>query len=48
MWQATDRLGIGVGYNDFGFRFDIDDEGDFSGRVRWDYDGALAFVTFMF
>jgi hypothetical protein len=50
VWQATDHLGIGVGYNDFGFRFDIDDEdeGKFNGRLRWDYGGAIAFVTFMF
>jgi hypothetical protein len=48
VWQATDHFGIGVGYNDFRFSFDIDDEGDFEGRLRWDYGGAMAFVTFMF
>lgn len=47
-WQATDHLGIGIGYNDFGFRFDLDDEGKFNGRLRWDYAGALAFVTIVF
>jgi hypothetical protein len=50
VWQMTDHVGIGVGYNDFGFRFDIEDEGerDFNGRLRWDYGGAMAFATFMF
>lgn len=48
VWQATNHLGIGVGYNDFQFRFDIDDEGDFNGRLRWNYGGALAFASFMF
>lgn len=48
VWQATDHLGIGVGYNDFGFRFDIDARGDFDGRLRWNYGGAMAFATFMF
>jgi hypothetical protein len=48
VWQATDHLGIGVGYNDFRFRFDLDDEGNFSGRLRWNYGGAIAFASFMF
>jgi hypothetical protein len=48
VWQLSDHVGLGVGYNDFGFRFDIDDRGDFDGRLRWDYGGAIAFATFMF
>jgi hypothetical protein len=48
VWQATPRVGIGVGYNDFRFRFDIDDEGDFNGRLRWNYGGAIAFASVMF
>ena len=48
VWQMTDHVGIGVAYNDFAFRFDIEDRGDFDGRVRWDYGGAIAYVTFMF
>jgi len=48
VWQATDHVGIGVGYNDFGFRFDINDKRDFDGRLRWNYGGAMAFATFMF
>jgi hypothetical protein len=48
VWQATDHVGIGVGYNDFGFRFDINARGDFDGRLRWNYGGAMAFATVMF
>jgi len=48
VWQATDHFGVGIGYNDFGFRFDLDDEGEFDGRLRWDYGGAFAFASFMF
>jgi hypothetical protein len=48
VWQLADHVGIGIGYNDFGFRFDIDDAHDFDGRLRWDYGGAFAFATFMF
>src|SRR5688572_1100001 len=31
VWQFADHVGIGIGYNDFGFRFDIDDAHDFDG-----------------
>jgi hypothetical protein len=48
VWQLADHVGVGLGYNDFGFRFDIDDRGDFDGRLRWDYGGAFAFATLMF
>ena len=48
VWQFADHVGIGIGYNDFGFRFDIEDRHDFDGRLRWDYGGAIAFATFMF
>jgi hypothetical protein len=48
VWQASDHVGVGIGYNDFGFRFDITDKNDFDGRLRWDYGGAMAFATFMF
>jgi len=47
-WQPTDHFGVGLGYNDFGFRFDINSKRDFDGRLRWNYGGALAFATFMF
>ena len=48
VWQGSDHFGIGLGYNDFGFRFDIDSKRDFDGRLRWNYGGAMAFATFMF
>ena len=48
VWQATDHFGVGVGYNDFRFSFDISDNGAFDGRLRWNYGGAMAFATFMF
>ena len=48
VWQFTDHVGVGIGYNDFGFRFDIEDARDFDGRLRWDYGGAIAFASFMF
>jgi hypothetical protein len=48
VWQATDHVGVGVGYNDFRFSFDISDNGAFDGRLRWNYGGAMAFATFMF
>lgn len=46
VWQCTDHLGLGIAYNDFGFRFDIEDR--FDGRLRWNYGGAFAFASFMF
>lgn len=48
VWQFSDHVGIGIAYNDFGFRFDIEDRPDFDGRLRWDYGGAIAFANFMF
>jgi hypothetical protein len=48
VWQATDHVGIGLGYNDFGFRFDVSSRRDFDGRLRWNYGGAMAFATFRF
>jgi hypothetical protein len=50
VWQASDHVGFGIAYNDFGFKFDIDEQGanDFNGHLRWDYSGAVAFATFMF
>jgi hypothetical protein len=48
VWQLADHVGVGLGYNDFGFKFDIEDRGDFDGRLRWDYGGAFVFATVMF
>lgn len=47
VWQATPRFGVGLGYNDFRFRFRLDKDA-FSGRLRWNYGGAIAFASFMF
>lgn len=47
-WQASDRFGIGIGYNDFRFRFDLEDEDEFTGRLHWDYAGVLAFAYVSF
>lgn len=47
VWQATPRFGVGLGYNDFRFKFKLDSD-DFSGRLRWNYGGAMAFASVMF
>ena len=47
VWQATPRFGLGLGYNDFRFRFDLDKD-LFSGRLRWSYGGAMAFASVTF
>lgn len=47
VWQATPHVGLGLGYNDFRFRFDID-RSAFSGRLVCSYGGAMAFASIMF
>ena len=47
IWQATPRVGIGLGYNDFRFKFRLDKD-RFDGKLRWNYGGAMAFVTVMY
>ncbi|HEY6125482.1 MAG TPA: hypothetical protein VIV63_12590 [Steroidobacteraceae bacterium] len=47
VWQATPRFGVGLGYNDFRFRFDLE-KNLFSGRLRWNYGGAMAFASVTF
>jgi hypothetical protein len=47
IWQATPHFGVGLGYNDFRFRMKIDKD-LFSGRLRWNYGGAIAFASVMF
>lgn len=47
VWQATDHVGIGLGYNDFRFKFRLDKD-RFDGKLRWNYGGAMAFVTVMY
>jgi hypothetical protein len=48
VWQFSDHVGAGVAYNDFGFNVDVDNEKRFNGELRWDYGGAIAFVSVMF
>jgi len=38
---------VGLGYNDFRFRFDLDKQ-LFDGRLRWNYGGAMAFASLAF
>lgn len=47
VWQATPHVGIGLGYNDFRFKFRLDKD-TFKGGLRWDYGGAMAFASLMF
>lgn len=47
VWQATPRFGVGLGYNDFRFRFELDKD-LFSGRLRWNYGGGMAFASVTF
>ena len=48
VWQFSRHIGVGVGYNDFRFRFNIDDDGNFNGRLRTGYGGALLFLSATF
>jgi len=47
VWQATPHVGIGLGYNDFRFKFRLDKE-HFDGKLKWNYGGAMAFVTLIY
>lgn len=47
VWQATPHVGVGLGYNDFRFRFRMDRD-RFDGRLRWNYGGAMAFVSVVY
>ncbi len=47
VWQATPHVGIGLGYNDFRFKFRLDKD-RFDGKLKWNYGGAMAFVTVMY
>jgi hypothetical protein len=47
VWQATPHVGIGVGYNDFRFKFRMDQD-HFDGKLKWNYGGAMAFFTVMY
>jgi hypothetical protein len=48
VWQFADHVGVGLGYNDFGFKFDIEDRRNFDGRLRWNYGGLMAFASVAF
>lgn len=47
VWQPIRNLGLGIGYNDFVTRLDVEEE-RFTGRLRFEYGGALAFLTLAF
>jgi len=47
VWQATEHVGVGLGYNDFRFKFRLDRE-SFDGKLKWNYGGTMAFVTVMY
>lgn len=46
-WQPLRNVGVGVGYNNFATRLDVD-QAQFDGRLKFSYDGALGFVTVAF
>jgi hypothetical protein len=43
-WFPTRNFGVGVAYNEFVTRVEID-KGDFNGKLRLGYGGPIAFVT---
>jgi len=47
VWQATPHVGVGLGYNDFRFKFRLDKD-RFDGRLKWNYGGAMAFVSVVY
>lgn len=47
VWQPLRNVGIGIGYNDFETRLDVD-ASRFNGRLELSYAGGLAFVTVAF
>jgi|SRR5882672_191414 len=46
-WMPWRNFGIGVGYNYFTTRVDVT-RNDFDGRLKFGYNGAMAYVTFAF
>jgi hypothetical protein len=42
VWMFAEHFGVGLGYNQFAFRVDVD-EGNFDGRLRWTYGGGLVY-----
>jgi hypothetical protein len=43
-WFPWNNVGIGIGYNEFVTRLDIEKD-SFNGRLRVGYGGPLAYVT---
>ena len=48
VWQFSDHVGLGLAYDDFLLRFDMEDEDNFNGRLSWHYGGAIAYLSVMF
>jgi hypothetical protein len=46
-WFPTRHVGIGIGYNDFVTKFDVDRD-SFTGRMRFDNGGPIAFLIASF
>jgi hypothetical protein len=47
VWMPLKNFGVGVAYNDFTTRLDVDAD-DFHGRLRYGYDGPIGFITVAF
>ena len=47
VWMPLKRLGLGVGYNGFVTRVNVNAD-RFDGRLRWHYGGARVFASFSF
>jgi hypothetical protein len=43
-WQPFRNFGVGIGYNAFSTHVDVDAE-HFNGKLRFEYDGPLAFIV---
>jgi hypothetical protein len=46
-WMFSEHVGLGLGYNQFRFRVDVDQR-SFNGDMSWRYGGALAFLRAAF
>ena len=47
VWMVLRHAGVGVGYNEFVTRVDVD-ANDFTGRLRWRYGGVRLFISTSF
>jgi hypothetical protein len=48
VWQVMPHLGLGLGYDSFQLRFKVEDQGNFDGRLKFGYGGAMVFATATF